>query len=340
MKLLKKATSVCLFIVVMAALLAGCNKTGSDGEATGGNTEGNLPSDAIQQVVDPDDGRPVITIITSNDPMKQIGALNASYAVDMAGYRPEILTHDGTVEGEAGLFDSAIENKSVAIICDVQSSVYSGEAIKKAKLNNIPTFTVNSLLLEEGVAINQFVTNNYEITREAAVEYVNKAGQIGKFSIIMGPDGSNASEVRMAAFTEVLVQYQGLEMVTYEAVDSTDYESEIKKFLKDNDNINGILCVTEEITLAALKVKADLGLNDLVIVGFGGNNEIKEAITSGQLAAAVLPPISIVGEMAGERAAGFLADSSEGFEEIQPIEATLITAENVEYLENYIYSEY
>ncbi len=346
MKFIKKIASTCAVITVAMTVFAGCTGKNDDKKtdpSSSNNTQSNSEvqtseSTAVKQA-DPNDGRPLIVIIAPDDPMKAVGANYASYAVDNAGYKPEIMLHKGTVEDEAKLFDSAIEKKAQAIICDVASSMLSGEAINKAKVNNIPTFVMNDLLIQEGVAINQFVTNNYETTKEAALKYVEKAGQLGKFATLWGPDETNSSDVRVAAYTEVLAQYTGLELVGYENFMSNEYEKSFKEFFTANKDLKGVLCASEETTLAALKVKKDMGLKDLVVVGYGGSNEIKAAIESGDLTAAVLPPVTIVSDMAAERAAGFLKDRTQEFEEIQTIESILLTAENVSKLDNYVYTE-
>ena len=68
--------------------------------------------------------------------------------------------HKGDTNTESQLIDTAITNKSKAIILDPANADGSVGSVKKAIAANIPVFIINAELNQSGTAKAQLVSNN------------------------------------------------------------------------------------------------------------------------------------------------------------------------------------
>src|SRR5690606_36791856 len=76
----------------------------------------------------------------------------AKATAEKLGYTANVSAHKGDTNTESTLIDTAITNKSVAIILDPANSDGSIGAVKKAVAANIPVFLVNAEINQEGLA--------------------------------------------------------------------------------------------------------------------------------------------------------------------------------------------
>ena len=76
------------------------------------------------------------------------------------GYKATVGASKGDTNTESKLIDTAITNKSVAIILDPPTPSGSVGAVKRAIAANIPVFLVNAEINQEGLAKGQLVSNN------------------------------------------------------------------------------------------------------------------------------------------------------------------------------------
>ena len=76
------------------------------------------------------------------------------------GYTANVSAHKADTNTESTLIDTAITNKSVAIILDPANADGSIGAVKKAVDAGIPVFLVNAEINQDGLAKAQLVSNN------------------------------------------------------------------------------------------------------------------------------------------------------------------------------------
>ena len=89
------------------------------------------------------------------------------------GYTANVSAHKGDTNTESTLIDTAITNKSVAIILDPANADGSVGAVKKAvDAANIPVFLVNAEINQEGLAKAQLVSNNAQGAAIGAQQWV------------------------------------------------------------------------------------------------------------------------------------------------------------------------
>ena len=76
----------------------------------------------------------------------------AKATAESLGYTANVSAHKGDTNTESTLIDTAITNKSAAIILDPANADGSIGAVKKAIAANIPVFLVNAEINQEGLA--------------------------------------------------------------------------------------------------------------------------------------------------------------------------------------------
>ena len=84
----------------------------------------------------------------------------AKATAEKLGYTANVSAHKGDTNAESTLVDTAITNKSVALILDPANADGSIGAVKKAVAAGIPVFLVNAEINQEGLAKGQLVSNN------------------------------------------------------------------------------------------------------------------------------------------------------------------------------------
>ncbi|HWT56730.1 MAG TPA: substrate-binding domain-containing protein, partial [Rhizobium sp.] len=100
-----------------------------------------------------------MTIIV-NDPSNPYWLTEGNIAkatAEKLGYTATVGAHKGDTNTESNLIDTAITNKSVAIILDPANADGSVGAVKKAVAAGIPVFLVNAEINQEGLAKAQLV---------------------------------------------------------------------------------------------------------------------------------------------------------------------------------------
>ena len=96
----------------------------------------------------------------------------AKATAEKLGYTANVGASKGDTNTESKLIDTAITNKSVAIILDPADADGSIGAVKKAVAAGIPVFLVNAEINQEGLAKAQLVSNNAQGAALGAQQWV------------------------------------------------------------------------------------------------------------------------------------------------------------------------
>ena len=129
------------------------------------------------------------------------------------GYEATVGASKSDTNTESKLIDTAITNKSVAIILDPADASGSIGAVKKAIAANIPVFLVNAEINQEGLAKAQLVSNNAQGAALGAQQWVKDIGQKGNYVELLGAPSDNNAATRSNGYETVLSQYEGLKKV-------------------------------------------------------------------------------------------------------------------------------
>ena len=126
----------------------------------------------------------LMTIIV-NDPSNPYWYTEGEIAKKTAeglGYSAVVGGHKGDTNTESNLIDTAITNKSVAIILDPANADGSVGAVKRAVAAGIPVFLVNAEINQEGLAKAQLVSNNAQGAAIGATQWVESVGDKANMS--------------------------------------------------------------------------------------------------------------------------------------------------------------
>jgi erythritol transport system substrate-binding protein len=277
----------------------------------------------------------LISIIV-NDPANAYWLTEGKVAAAEAqklGYSATVGASKGDTNTESNLIDTAITNKSVAIILDPANASGSIGAVKKAVAANIPVFLVNAEINQQGLAKAQLVSNNAQGAALGAEEWVKDVGQSGNYVELLGNPADNNAATRSNGYETVLSQYPGLVRVGSQVAnwDRTQGHDKMQTLLQSHPNIIGVISGNDEMALGAIAALKEAGkLSSIKVGGFDGSPDAVAAIKAGEMQYTVLQPVAIFAAKAVDEADAFLKTGKTGAaSEKQLFDCVLLTTANI-----------
>lgn len=279
-------------------------------------------------------GKGLMTIIV-NDPANPYWYTEGNVAkatAEKMGYTAVVGAHLGDTNTESKLIDTAITNKSVAILLDPANASGSVGAVQKAIAANIPVILINAEINKEGLAKAQLVSNNAQGAALGAQQWVKVMGEKGKFIELFGAPSDNNAATRSNGFKTVLSQYPTLEKVGSEVAnwDRTQGHNKMQSMMQANPDIKGVISGNDEMALGAIAALKKAGkLKNVVVGGFDGSPDAVAAVKSGELAYTVLQPVAVFAAAGVQQADSFIRTGKTGAKsEKQLFDCLLITKAN------------
>ncbi|MBB3458475.1 erythritol transport system substrate-binding protein [Rhizobium sp. BK313] len=277
-----------------------------------------------------------MTIIV-NDPANPYWLTEGNIAkatAEKLGYTATVSAHKGDTNTESNLIDTAITNKSVAIILDPANADGSVGAVKKAVAAGIPVVLVNAEINQEGLAKAQLVSNNAQGAALGAQQWVESVGDKGKYAELLGAPSDNNAATRSNGYETVLTQYPDLQKVAKEVAnwDRTQGHDKMQSMLQANPDIIGVISGNDEMALGAIAALKEAGkLAKIKVGGFDGSPDAVAAIKAGELQYTVLQPVATFSAEAVKQADNVIKTGSTGAKsEKQLFDCILITKDNVD----------
>lgn len=278
----------------------------------------------------------LISIIV-NDPANPYWLTEGNVAKATAeglGYTANVAAHKGDTNAESTMIDTAITNKSVAIILDPANADGSVGAVKKAVDAGIPVFLVNAEINQEGLAKAQLVSNNAQGAAMGATQWQTAMGESGTYVELFGNPADNNAATRSNGYETVLSQYPDLKKVGQEVADwdRTKGYNKMQSLLQANPDINGVISGNDEMALGAIAALKEAGkLANVKVGGFDGSPDAVEAVKAGEMAYTVLQPVAVFSAEAVKQADNFIKTGKTGADaEKQLFDCLLITKDNVD----------
>ncbi|WP_428483205.1 D-ribose ABC transporter substrate-binding protein [Rhodopila sp.] len=275
-----------------------------------------------------------MTIIV-NDPSNPYWQTEGNVAkteAEKLGYTANVGATKGDTNTESNLIDTAITNRSVAIILDPANASGSVGAVKKAIAAKIPVILVNAEINQEGLAKAQLVSNNAQGAALGAQQWVKDVGQKGNYVELLGSPSDNNAATRSNGYNTVLSQYPGLRKVGSQVAnwDRTQGHDKMQNLLQANPNIIGVISGNDEMALGAIAALKEAGkLSSIKVGGFDGSPDAVAAVKSGEMAYTVLQPVATFTAKAVEEADSFVKTGKTGAAtEKQLFNCILITKAN------------
>ena len=192
----------------------------------------------------------LVTIIV-NDPSNPYWLTEGNVAAAEAkklGYEANVGASKGDTNTESNLVDTAITNKSVAIILDPANASGSVGAVKKAVAAGIPVILINAEINQEGLAKAQLVSNNAQGAALGAQQFVKDVGQSGNYVELLGAPSDNNAATRSNGYDTVLSQYDDLKKVGSQVAnwDRTQGHDKMQNLLQAHPDIVGVISGNDE----------------------------------------------------------------------------------------------
>jgi erythritol transport system substrate-binding protein len=317
-----------LALGIMTAVMAGCMFAGA--------------AMADEAELLPGGGSNIIYIITpsTSNPFFNTEQVVGSAKAEELGYEVKCFSHDDDAAKQLEYFEAAITDGAAAIICDNAGADASVEAVQKAYDAGIPTFLIDREINQSGIAVSQIVADNAQGAAAIAEKWVEAMDYEGKYAELLGLESDTNCHVRSDNYHAVIDEYDTLEMVAQQSAnwDQTEAYEKTEAILQANPEITGIICGNDTMACGATQACIDAGRDDIKIIGLDGSDEAAAYIKDGKMVGTALQQIAKITEMAVEQADAYLNGTAPE-EEKQLVECVAITAENVDNLSAFVYTE-
>lgn len=264
-----------------AAFLAGCGKSA---ESTATST-GTLPASSMNR------GTIGVSLLTLDNPFFKVIGDTITTEGRKRGYEAVVVSGDKDVAKQGNQIKDFIVKKVSAIVlspCDSKSII---PVIQEANAAGIPVFTVDIPCNEPGVKIvTQVATDNYGGGREAGTAMIEALGPSGGKIGILHFKQAESCQLRVKGFREVIAAHNAsgkprIDIVT--ELESGGAKDQGYKAAEDalqaHPDLRGLFAINDPAALGARAALEKAGKTQVLIVGFDGQPEGKQAIKDGKI---------------------------------------------------------
>jgi erythritol transport system substrate-binding protein len=281
----------------------------------------------------------LIVIITPSldNPFFGQEAIGAEERAKALGYRTLKFSHDDDAFKQSQLIDTAIARGAAAIVLDNAGADASVAAVLRAKSAGVPVFLIDREISSRGAAAVQIVSNNYQGAALGAQAFAEALGEKGDYAELVGKESDTNASIRSRGFHDVLDQYPDLKMVSRQSAnwDQAQAFSVMQSILQARPNLKGVIAGNDTMALGAVAALESAGRRDVVVVGFDGSNDARDAIAAGKMRATVLQPARRQAQYAVELADRYLKTGKTGEREKLLMDCFLIDRANASRLNNF-----
>ncbi|HXZ06578.1 MAG TPA: D-ribose ABC transporter substrate-binding protein [Paraburkholderia sp.] len=274
----------------------------------------------------------LIAIITPSpdNPFFKAEADTANARAKALGYDTVVLVHDDDANKQSNLVDTAIARGAKAIILDNAGSEASISAVKKAKAAGIPSFLIDREINATGIAVSQIVSNNYQGAQLGGREFVKALGEKGNYVELVGRESDINAGIRSKGYHDVIDQFPNMKMVERQSANWSQTEAYrvMETILQSHPDIKGVIAGNDTMAMGASAALKAAKRSDVIVVGFDGSNDVRDAILRNDIHATVLQPAALAATEAVDQADMYLKKGSTGKPEKQLINCSLITKAN------------
>ena len=269
--------SLLVLIACTLALLTGCDKPAG--------TETSKPSETKAR------GTIGVSLLTLDNPFFKVIGDNITAEGKKRGYDAIVVSGDKDVAKQGNQIKDFIVKKVSAIVlspCDSKSII---PVIQEANAAGIPVFTVDIPCNEPGVKIvTQIATDNYGGGKEAGRAMIEALGEAGGKIAVLHFKQAESCLLRVKGFREVIDAYNATAKAKIEIV--TELESGGAKdtgfkaaedALQAHSDLRGIFAINDPAALGARASLEKAGKTQVLLIGFDGQPEGKQAIKDGKI---------------------------------------------------------
>ncbi len=258
------------------ALLVGCGKSSNtDDAATGLKSRGSIG----------------VSLLSLDNPFFQVIGDNITAEGKKHGYTTIVVSGDKDVAKQSNQIKDFIVKKVSAIVlspCDSKSII---PVIQEANAAGIPVFTVDIPCNEPGVKLaTQIASDNFGGGKHGAEAMIEALGEVGGKVAVLHFKQAESCILRVNGFREAINAHNAGAKAKIEIV--TELESGGAKdmgykaaedALQSHPDLRGIFAINDPSALGARAALEKAGKTQIVIVGFDGQPEGKQAIKDGKI---------------------------------------------------------
>lgn len=274
----------------------------------------------------------LIAIITPShdNPFFKAEADTANARAKALGYDTIVLVHDDDANKQSNLVDTAIARGAKAIILDNAGSEASIAAVKKAKAAGIPSFLIDREINATGIAVSQIVSNNYQGAQLGGRAFVKALGEKGNYVELVGREADINAGIRSKGYHDVIDQFPNMKMVERQSANWSQTEAYrvMETILQSHPDIKGVIAGNDTMAMGASAALKAAKRSDVIVVGFDGSNDVRDAIMRNDIRATVLQPAAQAATEAVDQADKYMKTGATGKPEKQLINCSLITKAN------------
>ena len=263
---------------ILVTLVGGCGDTPS------GSTGTSAPSGNAQGLIG-------VSLLTLDNPFFKVIGDHITSEGKKHGYQTLVVSGDKDVAKQGNQIKDFIVKKVSAIVlspCDSKSIL---PVIREANAAGIPVFTVDIPCNEPGVKIvTQIATDNEGGGREAGRAMIEALGEAGGKVAVLHFKQAESCQLRVKGFLEVIRAHNASGKARIDVV--TELESGGAKDLgykaaedavQAHPDLRGIFAINDPAALGARAALEKAGKTQILIIGFDGQPEGKQAIKDGKI---------------------------------------------------------
>ncbi|MCD8356401.1 MAG: D-ribose ABC transporter substrate-binding protein [Clostridia bacterium] len=347
MKKMKKLLAMTMALTMVLTMTA-CGGSDSSNSSSNSNTAAGsgTNTESTESKFLPGGGSNIAYIITpatSNAFFATESDVGAAKAKEL-GYEVKTVSHDDDASKQLEAVEAAISDKAAFIVLDNAGADASIEAIQAAYDAGIPCFLIDREINQSGLAVAQIVADNAQGAAAIAEVWVESMNYEGKYAELLGLESDTNCQVRSDNFHSVIDQYPDLEMVAQQSAnwDQTEAYEKTESILESNPEITGIICGNDTMACGVAAACEDAGRSDIKIIGLDGSDDAGALIKAGKMIGTALQQCALFTEMAVEQADYYInhdGETLDGVGEKQLVPCVAITADNVDNLSKFVYTE-
>jgi ribose transport system substrate-binding protein len=232
-----------------------------------------------------------VSLLTLDNPFFKVIGDSITAEGKKHGYETVVVSGDKDVAKQGNQIKDFIVKKVSAIVlspCDSKSII---PVIQEANAAGIPVFTVDIPCNEPGVKIvTQIATDNEGGGREAGQAMIEALGEAGGKIAVLHFKQAESCQLRVKGFMEVIRTHNASGKAKVDVV--TELESGAAKdlgykaaedALQAHPDLRGIFAINDPAALGARAAVEKAGKTQVLIIGFDGQPEGKQAIKDGKI---------------------------------------------------------
>jgi ribose transport system substrate-binding protein len=233
-----------------------------------------------------------VSLLTLENPFFKVIGENITAEAAKHGYETIVISADKDAAKQSNQIKDFVARRVSAIVLSPCESRAVVPAIQEANNAGIPVFTVDIPCHEPGVKIvSQIATDNEGGGREAARAMIEALGDSGgKIAIIHFPQAESC-RLRVKGFKEVIEAHNAKakgKIEIKQELDGGGLKAEGQKAAQDaiqtHGDLRGIFAINDPSALGAyVAVDQAKKTSQIVIIGFDGQPEGKQAIKDGRI---------------------------------------------------------